>query len=126
SGEMYFVPSQAKTPIGGMEFLRCLLSKESAKFFAQNVSSIMPVVGGTEGIEVSTGMASALAAVEAAGEEIFNYRYSTWYQDLSFEVRDRTGDLMTGRITPEQFVESVQAKADEVKADDNIPKYTRS
>jgi N-acetylglucosamine transport system substrate-binding protein len=126
SGEMYFVPSQAKNPTGGMEFLRCLLSKDSAKFFAQNVSSIMPVTGGTEGIEVSSGMESALAAVEAAGEQIFNYRFATWYQDLNFETRDRTGDLLTGRITPEQYIESVQAKADQVKADDSIPKYTRS
>lgn len=126
SGESYFVPSQAKNVVGGMEFLRCLLSKESAKFFAQNVSSIMPVIGGTEGIEVSSGMRSALDAVEAAGDEIFNYRFGTWYRDLSNEVRDRTGDLLTNRITPEEFIESVQKKADEVKADPDIKKYTRT
>lgn len=126
SGEIYFVPSQAKNVIGGMEFMRCMLSRESAKYFAQNVSSIMPVQGGTEGVEVSSGMQSALAAVDAAGTDIFTYRFSSWYTDLSFEVRDRTGDLLTGRITPEEFVESVQAKADAVKADSNIPKYTRS
>jgi N-acetylglucosamine transport system substrate-binding protein len=126
SGEIYFVPSAAKNVKGGMEFMRCMLSRESAKFFAQNVSSIMPVAGGTEGVEVSSGMTSALEAVEAAGEDIFTYRFSSWYTDLSFEARDRTGDLMTGRITPEEFVEAVQAKADAVKADPNIPKYTRS
>lgn len=126
SGEIYFVPSAAKNVTGGMEFMRCMLSKESAKYFAQNVSSIMPVAGGTEGVEVSSGMSSALAAVEAAGENIFTYRFSEWYTDLSFEVRDRTGDLMTGRIAPEEFIERVQAKADEVKANPDIPKYTRS
>lgn len=126
SGEIYFVPSAAKNVKGGMEFMRCMLSRESAKFFAQNVSSIMPVAGGTEGVEVSSGMTSALEAVEAAGEDIFTYRFASWYTDLSFEARDRTGDLMTGRITPEQFVEAVQAKADAIKADPNIPKYTRS
>jgi hypothetical protein len=36
------------------------------------------------------------------------------------------GDLLTLRITPEQFVEAVQAKADEIKANPDIPKYTRS
>jgi N-acetylglucosamine transport system substrate-binding protein len=86
----------------------------------------MPVVGGTEGVEVSSGMTSALAAVEAAGDNIFTYQYENWYTDLSFETRDRTGDLLTGRITPEQWVEAVQAKADEIKADPNVPKYTRS
>jgi N-acetylglucosamine transport system substrate-binding protein len=124
-GEIYFVPSAAKNVIGGMEFMRCMLSKESAKYFAQNVSSLMPVVGGTEGAQLSSGMESALAAVEAAGDNLFNYRFENWYTDLSFETRDRTGDLLTGRITPEQWVEAVQAKADEIKADPNIPKYTR-
>ena len=126
AGEIYFVPSAAANVTGGMEFMRCMLSKESAKYFAKNVSSLMPVFGGTEGVEVSSGMTSALAAVEAAGENIFTYSYENWYTDLSFETRDRTGDLLTGRITPEQWVEAVQAKADSIKADPNIPKYTRS
>lgn len=126
SGEIYFVPSAGKNVIGGMEFMRCMLSKDSAKYFAENVSSLMPVTGGTEGVEISSGMTSALAAVEAAGEEIFTYRYEAWYTDLSFETRDRMGDLLTSRITPEEFVEAVQAKADAIKADPNIVKYTRS
>jgi N-acetylglucosamine transport system substrate-binding protein len=126
SGEIYFVPSAAANVIGGMEFMRCMLSKDSAKYFAENVSSLMPVTGGTEGVDVSSGMSSALAAVEAAGENIFTYRYEDWYTDLSFETRDRMGDLLTLRITPEEFVEAVQAKADEIKANPDIPKYTRS
>jgi N-acetylglucosamine transport system substrate-binding protein len=125
SGELYFVPSQGENPIGGMEYLRCLLSKESAKYFAQNVSSIMPVAGGTEGIEVSSAMQSALQAVENAGDEIFSYRFSGWYRDLSDEVTNRTGDLLTNRIGVDEFIESVQKKADEVKADDSIQKYER-
>ncbi len=126
SGEIYFVPSAGQNVTGGMEFMRCMLSKDSAKYFAENVSSLMPVTGGTEGVEISSGMTSALAAVEAAGEEIFTYRYESWYTDLSFETRDRMGDLLTSRISPEEFVEAVQAKADAIKADDNIVKYTRS
>lgn len=126
SGEIYFVPSAAANVTGGLEFMRCMLSKDSAKYFAENVSSLMPVAGGTEGIEVSSGMTSALAAVDNAGENIFTYRFASWYTDLSFETRDRTGDLLTERITPEEFADSVQAKADEIKANPDIPKYTRS
>ena len=40
-------------------------------------------------------------------------------------MRDRTGDLMTGRISPEEWIDAIQAKADEVKGDDSIPKYSR-
>lgn len=126
SGENFIVPSQAVNTIGGMEFLRCLMSKENAKWFAQNVSAIMPVFGGTEGIELSSALASAIEIAEASGEATFNDQWDSWYTPLSEEARDRTGDLMTGRITPEQWIEAVQAKADEVKADPAIPKYERS
>jgi uncharacterized protein (UPF0147 family) len=41
-------------------------------------------------------------------------------------TRDNMGELLTNRITPEEFVANVQAIADEVKADEDIPKYTRT
>ena len=126
AGENFFVPSAGANPIGGMEYLRCLMSKANAQWFAQNVGAIMPVVGGTEGVELSSAVQSATAIVEAAGDNIFDYQIDAWYTPLNEELRDRTGDLMTGRITPEEWIDAVQAKADEVKADDSIPKYTRS
>ena len=62
SGEPFMVFSNGKNPVAGMEFLRCLLSKESAKWFAQNVGSIMPVVGGAEGVDLSSAMTSTTLA----------------------------------------------------------------
>lgn len=126
AGETYFVPAQAKNPEAGMEYLRCLLSKASAAFFAQNVSSIMPVVGGTEGVDVSPSMQSALVAVEAAGNGIFpRPSYTTWYSDLTTEVKNAMGELLSGRLTPEGFIDRAQAKADEIAADPDITKFTR-
>jgi N-acetylglucosamine transport system substrate-binding protein len=126
AGEPYMVPSRGKNPEAGMEFLRCLLSKESAKFFAKEVSAIMPVVGGTEGIEVSAATKSALDAVAASGNNIYaRPLFGTWYSDLNTEVGNSTGALMTGQIEPEEFIERVQGVADEVKEDSDIPKYSR-
>ncbi|MEZ4638235.1 MAG: extracellular solute-binding protein [Caldilineaceae bacterium] len=126
AGETFIVPSQGNNPVGGMEYLRCLMSKENAKWFAQNVGAIMPVIGGTEGVELSSAVRSATGIAEAAGDNIFDYQIDAWYTDLNNEMRDRTGDLLTGRMTPEQWVEAMQAKADETKADDAIPKYERT
>ena len=126
SGETFFVPAEAKNPEAGMEYIRCLLSKESAKFFAQNVSSMMPVIGGTEGLELSAGMSSAIAAVESAGAEIFaRPKYSSWYSDLGTEVSNNLGSLMTGRMSTDEFISLAQAKADEVAADDEVTKFSR-
>jgi N-acetylglucosamine transport system substrate-binding protein len=127
SGEPFLVFANAKNPIAGMEFLRCLMSKEGAKFFAQKVGSIMPVVGGAEGVDLSSAMTSALTAVENAGEHILERpSFTNWYTPLSTEVDNSMGSLLTGRISPEEFVERVQEVADEVKEDDDIPKYTRA
>jgi N-acetylglucosamine transport system substrate-binding protein len=126
SGENFIVPSQGENPTGGMEYLRCLMSKANAQWFAQNVGAIMPVSGGTEGVELSSAVQSATAIAEAAGDDIFDTQTDAWYTPLNDEMRDRTGDLMTGRMTPEQWIEAMQTKADEIKADDAIPKYERS
>lgn len=126
AGENFIVPSAGANVAGGMEYLRCLMSKANAQWFAQNVGAIMPVAGGTEGVDLSSAVQSATAVLDAAGDNIFNYQLGSWYTPLNDERRDRTGDLMTGRISPEEWIEAIQAKADEVKADDTIPKYTRS
>lgn len=127
SGEPFMVFANAKNPVAGMEFLRCLLSKESAKWFAQNVGSIMPVIGGAEGVELSSAMTSALAAVENAGDNILERpSFNGWYSDIVEEVKNGLGALLTGRIDAEEFVERVQEVADDVKDDDDIPKYTRA
>ncbi|MCA9836646.1 MAG: N-acetylglucosamine/diacetylchitobiose ABC transporter substrate-binding protein [Trueperaceae bacterium] len=127
AGEPFMVFANGKNPEAGMEFLRCLLSKESAKWFAQNVGSIMPVVGGAEGVELSSAMTSALSVVEQAGNDILSRpSYTTWYSDLNEEAKLSMGALLTGRATAEEFVERVQEVADDVKNDPDIPKYERS
>ncbi len=126
SGEPYMVFENGKNPIAGMEFLRCILSKESAKWFAQNVGSIMPVIGGAEGVDLSSAMSSALTAVENAGTHILERpSFSTWYSDINEEAKNSMGALLTGRITAEQFIDRVQKVADDVKKDPDIPKYER-
>lgn len=125
SGENFIVPTNAVNPIGGLEYLRCLMSVENAKWFAQNVSAIMPVNGGTEGVELSAAVMSASAIAEKSGEATFNYMWKDWYTDLSNESRDRTGDLLTGRIGPEEWMEAMEAMAAQVKENPDVPKYTR-
>lgn len=124
-GEPYIVPKNAANVVGGMEFMRCMLSKANAQFFAKEISAIMPVFGGSEGVELSSALTSALQAAEAANGG-FNYLSRGWYSDLWTAVKNATGELLTNRITPEQFAETVQAAADAVKADDDIPKYTHA
>jgi N-acetylglucosamine transport system substrate-binding protein len=126
SGENFIVPTNGANPTGGLEYLRCLMSKANAKWFAENVSAIMPVIGGTEGVELSPAVMSATAIAEKSGAATFDYQWKNWYTELTDEARDRTGDLLTGRIDPAQWMEAMEAKAAEVKANPDVPKYTRT
>jgi N-acetylglucosamine transport system substrate-binding protein len=125
-GEPFIVPSKAKNTVAGMEYLRCIISKESSKYFAVNVSAMMPVFGGTEGVTISTGMQSAVAMAEVCAGNVFpGMRYGGWYSDLGTEVNAKMGDLLTKRITPDEFIEAAQKMADKVKADPEVTKFTR-
>jgi hypothetical protein len=42
------------------------------------------------------------------------------------EAKNSMGSLLTGKISAEKFIERVQEVADEVKEDEDIPKYTRA
>lgn len=125
SGENFIVPTNAVNPIGGLEYLRCLMSVENAKWFAQNVSAIMPVNGGTEGVELSPAVMSASAIAETSGEATFDYMWKNWYTDLDREAADYTGALLTGRVQPEEWMQAMEDLAAQVRENPDIPKYTR-
>jgi N-acetylglucosamine transport system substrate-binding protein len=124
-GETYIVPAKAKNTAGGMEYLRALLSKDSSKYFAENVRAIMPVTGGTEGAQLSEGMKAGVALAEASKGVAINMNFQNWYSQMSKELEQRTGELMTGTIKPDEFISNMQKKADEVAADPDIKKFTR-
>ncbi|MBX0328024.1 N-acetylglucosamine/diacetylchitobiose ABC transporter substrate-binding protein [Oscillochloris sp. ZM17-4] len=124
-GETYVVPSKAKNTAGGMEYLRALLSKDSAKYFAENVRAIMPVVGGTDGATLSEGMKAGVALATASNGVAINMNFTNWYSQLNKEIEQRTGELMTGTIKPAEFITAMQKAADTVAADPDITKFTR-
>ena len=124
-GETYIVPAKGKNTAGGMEYLRALLSKESAKYFAENVRAIMPVTGGTEGANLSEGMKAGVALADASKGVAINFNVTNWYSAISKEIEQRTGELMTGVIKPDEFIANMQKKADEVAKDPDVKKFTR-
>ncbi|GAC1645839.1 MAG: N-acetylglucosamine/diacetylchitobiose ABC transporter substrate-binding protein [Herpetosiphon sp.] len=125
SPEMFIVPSKGKHPQHGMEYIRCLVSKNSAKNFAENVRAIMPVVGGTEGAKLSQGMKSAVALVDASKGVSVLMNFTNWYSTLSKELETRTGELMSNKIKPAEFLSSMQKASDAVAKDPDIKKFKR-
>ncbi|MFI5892432.1 N-acetylglucosamine/diacetylchitobiose ABC transporter substrate-binding protein [Actinoplanes sp. NPDC051513] len=125
SSESFIVPSKAKNPAGGREYLRTLFSKASATDFAKANSTLPAVAGATDGLTLSSGLGSVRDAVVAAGDNTFTYRFRTWYAPLAKAVDDATGELVNKRISPADWSTRIQKAADALAKDTTVTKYTR-
>ncbi|MET8044338.1 N-acetylglucosamine/diacetylchitobiose ABC transporter substrate-binding protein [Micromonospora sp. NPDC005215] len=125
SSESFLVPAKATNPAGGMEYLRILFSKQSAKAFAETAGTLPAVAGATDGLTLSSGLGSVRDAVQAAGTETFTYRFRTWYAPLAKAVDDATGELVNRRSTAAQWSDRIQKAADSLAKDSSVKKYTR-
>lgn len=125
AGEPYFVSAKGKNPRGGMEYMRLMLSKEGARGFVDLNKSLTAVIGSAEGVSLSPGLKSASDTLTAAGSDVFSYRFDQWYKELDTELRTATNALMFGRENAQQFVTRMQKKADAVKNDSSVTKFSR-
>jgi N-acetylglucosamine transport system substrate-binding protein len=124
-GEPYIVPKDAKNPQGGMELMRQMLSEKGAKDFIQQVSSLSSLNGGTDGLTLPPGLASAQKALTKAGTNILNPRLQDWYVTLQKEQIGvgALGEMMAGRMKPDEAIKKIQGYADATAKDDSIKKY---
>ncbi|GKQ37565.1 N-acetylglucosamine/diacetylchitobiose ABC transporter substrate-binding protein [Streptomyces sp. A012304] len=124
-GEPFIVPAKAKNAAGGMEQLRIMLSEASSKNFTAKVKSLTAYNGGTDGITLTPGLKSGVAALEKAGRNVLNPRLQDWYVQLQKEKIGVSGigEMMAGRLTPAEAVKKIQAFADETAKDTSIKHY---
>ena len=125
SSESFLVPAKAKNVAGGLEYLRILFSKQSARSFAETAGTLPAVAGATDGLALSSGLGSVRDAITAAGKEAFTYRFRTWYAPLAKAVDDATGELVNRRATAAEWADRVQKAADALAKDSSVKKYTR-
>ncbi|MGV9252388.1 N-acetylglucosamine/diacetylchitobiose ABC transporter substrate-binding protein [Streptomyces sp. NPDC003697] len=124
-GEPFVVPAKAKNAEGGMEQLRIMLSEASSKNFTSKVKSLTAYNGGTDGIELTPGLKSGVAALEKAGANVVNPRLQDWYVQLEKEKIGVAGlgEMMAGRLTPAEAIKKIQGFADEAAKDTSIKHY---
>ncbi len=127
AGEPYLIPAKAKNPQGGMEYMRAMLSKEGASRFTEQVASLTSVLGAADGVQIDApGLSSAKDALAAAGTNIVDWLYPTWYKTMENPGIDQvTGALLRGDINPDQWVDQVEAVTKTIRDDDAIAKQTR-
>jgi N-acetylglucosamine transport system substrate-binding protein len=123
--EAFMVPARAANVNGGMEYLRLMLSKEGAGEFAELTASVPGVKGATDGIQKTPALESLSAGLDAAGSNVFNWQFRTWYSPYSQLLKTELGNLLAGRSDAAGFLAAMQAETDRLAADANVTKYSR-
>ncbi|MFI0938081.1 N-acetylglucosamine/diacetylchitobiose ABC transporter substrate-binding protein [Streptomyces sp. NPDC021020] len=124
AGEPFIVAANGKNPTGGMELLRIMLSKQQTDNFTNTIKSLTCVSGSSEGLTLTPGLASASAALKAAGPNVLNARIQDWYKKLNNEtLGNLTAKLLTGQIKSAQWIEQAQKACDDTKKDSSVPKF---
>ncbi|MEU3876789.1 MULTISPECIES: N-acetylglucosamine/diacetylchitobiose ABC transporter substrate-binding protein [Streptomyces] len=124
-GEPFIVPKNAKNPQGGMELLRMMLGRQSSQNFIKSVSSLTSFNGGTDGLTLPPGLASSQEALAKAGKNVVNPRIQDWYVALQKEKIGvaALGEMMAGRLTPDEAIVKIQRFADDTAKDSSVKKY---
>ena len=126
SGQPFTVPAQAKNPTGGLEYIRMLCSKESARNFSNYAHALSNVVGAAEGLDLGTAFTSSSEVTAAAGDQLMpTMRFGGWYKAIDDEFTVQMGSLLTNDITVDEFLDAMQTIADDTANDDSVPKFQR-
>ena len=129
AAESFIVPAKAANLAGGLEFMRIMCSKAAGAAFAKDAKSL-PVVRGAITPEVAASMTpgtkSASDLINAAGDNVISWKFSSWYTQMETALENAMGELMSNRIKPAGFIQAAQAAADQTASDSSIQKFTRT
>ncbi|MGP9537328.1 N-acetylglucosamine/diacetylchitobiose ABC transporter substrate-binding protein [Brachybacterium sp. AOP43-C2-M15] len=126
-GAGWFVPAAAAHRPAAFEFLRALLSKDSARHYAEQTNSVTMVAGAHDDQQLSEAFTTITDMIERSNrvEPWQVVRFPTWYPSLAEETRAALMALILGDLDVDGFLTRCQTKADQVADDDAIAKQTR-
>lgn len=127
AGEPFIVAEKSANKAGGLEYLRIMLSQPATKKFAELTGNLCAVKDAGKSLSnPSTALKSVADAAAAAGDNMFEVRFMTWYSDLKTAARDATRNLLSGKTTADQYVSVMQEAVDKVAKDPKIKKFKRT
>jgi N-acetylglucosamine transport system substrate-binding protein len=120
--ENFFVFADAKHPREATEFLKFMLSLENAREYTLRIDTLSPVANSAKGVPISPALRSAVAVVERS-TRTFQDRLGSLYLEFNQTAMvDGLAGLVSGRITPEQFGQKLEAAVEKVRRDPEIYK----
>ncbi|MCL5997504.1 MAG: twin-arginine translocation signal domain-containing protein [Chloroflexi bacterium] len=113
-----------KHPLWGMEIMRIFYSPAVAKLWAGDIGTPIPIKDAMQGAKASDALQSALdRLVKADGHYGAISHYGQWYPTISKPWSDNMGDILWGKIAPNDILAQLERAADEVRKDATIEKH---
>jgi N-acetylglucosamine transport system substrate-binding protein len=116
------VPKDAKHPNAGKEFIRVLMSQQIEHEFCDTIKVVVTVKGACDGVEFPS-IGQSANEMFANTDEYWDTKYGVWYPQLDADTTDYFAALLTGDMTPDEFVDAAQQAADEIAADPDVVKF---
>lgn len=121
-GENFFVFANARHPREAADFLKYMLSIESAQAYTLRLDTLSPVANAEKNIPISPELQSAVAVMQGSSR-IFQDRLGSLYLEFStVDLVDALAGLVSGRITPEEFGKKLEAGIEKVRRNPDIYK----
>lgn len=119
--EPWLFPTKGKNTALAVDFFKYITSPKKAREFVLAKGTLTAVKGSAEGDLPLTlqGPAKALADAKVT----WSTRFSQWYKAFDESLKTSVGALVMGQVTPEAFVQQVEAAASKTRRDPNIPKH---
>lgn len=119
------IPAKAKNPDMAKEFLKILYTEEVRAAGAEKVGGVHPIIGGADGFDdvLPASVVYTNGMLSQDNVNVIFGKYEIWYKTIYKKAQDSLTALVTGKYTPEQFADEVEAEAERVRNDDSIVKY---
>lgn len=109
----FIVPEKAANKAGAFEYLRVMLSRKGAQIFGDTASAATSV----KGVTLDNLAAQLTDELVANPEDIFQPKLRSWYTKMEEEVKPGLAGIMSGESTPDEFIDRMQAAADDQLAE---------
>ncbi len=120
--ENFFVFREAPHPQEAADFLKFMVSKQSARSYVESLDTLSPVKGPAEGMDVPPDLRTAVEIEDHASRN-FSDRLSSLYLDFGRNAMPaHLAALLEGKITPQEFGRRMEASIDAVRRDPDVYK----
>lgn len=121
-GENFYVFKDAKHPKEAMDFLKYMVSLRSSRSFMERLDTLSTVDHATDGVRIPDDLQGATAILRKA-TRIYHDRLAGLYLEWTNQiVWPNLGELLEGKITPEDFGKRLESGIESVRQNPDIYK----